>query len=238
MMLLMLLQDTAQNVIDTANQALQPVTTAAAPVDDLRFGDLLIKGGWVMIPIAILAVLGLVIFFERFFTILKASKDESNLMSQIRSSITAGKLDSAIAVARNSNSPLGRMLQKGLLRIGRPIKDIEGAIENVGKIEVSKLEKNIGIIGIVAGIAPMFGFLGTIAGVIKIFYDISKTDNISMGVISGGLYVKMVTSAAGLFVGIVAYVCYHTLTMMVDKVILKLETDAIEFIDLLEEPSK
>jgi len=237
-MLLMLLQDTALKVADTVNQAMQPVTTPAAPVDDLRFGDLLLKGGWVMIPIAILAILGLVIFFERFFTILKASKDESNLMSQIRSSITSGKLDSAIAVARNSNSPLGRMLQKGLLRIVRPIKDIEGAIENVGKIEVSKLEKNIGIIGIVAGIAPMFGFLGTIAGVIKIFYDISKTDNISMGVISGGLYVKMVTSAAGLFVGIVAYVCYHTLTMMVDKVILKLETDAIEFIDLLEEPSK
>jgi biopolymer transport protein ExbB len=238
MMLLMLLQDTAQKVADTVNQAIQPVTTPAAPVDDLRFGDLLIKGGWVMIPIAILAILGLVIFFERFFTILKASKDESNLMSQIKSSITAGKLDSAVAVARNSNTPLGRMLQKGLLRIGRPIKDIEGAIENVGKIEVSKLEKNIGIIGIVAGISPMFGFLGTIAGVIKIFYDISKTDNISMGVISGGLYVKMVTSAAGLFVGIVAYVCYHILNMMVDKVILKLETDAIEFIDLLEEPSK
>ncbi|MFD1255805.1 MotA/TolQ/ExbB proton channel family protein [Mucilaginibacter terrae] len=238
-MLFMLLQDTAQNVTDTVNQAIQPVTTAAAPVvDDLRFGDLLIKGGWVMIPIAILAVLGLVIFFERFFTIRKAAKDESDLMAQIRSNITSGKLDSAIAVARNSNSPLGRMLQKGLLRIGRPIKDIEGAIENIGKIEVSKLEKNIGILGIVAGIAPMFGFLGTIAGVIKIFYDISKTDNISMGVISGGLYVKMVTSAAGLFVGIVAYVCYHVLQMMVDKVILKLETDAIEFIDLLEEPSR
>lgn len=227
--------DTATTVIDTANRAAQQ---AAAPTDDLRFGDLLIKGGWVMVPIGILAVLGLVIFFERFFTIRKAAINESNLMSQIRSSITSGKLDSAIAVARNSNSPLGRMLQKGLLRIGRPIKDIEGAIENVGKIEVAKLEKNIGIIGIVAGIAPMFGFLGTIAGVIKIFYDISKTDNISMGVISGGLYVKMVTSAAGLFVGIVAYVCYHILNMMVEKVILKLETDAVEFIDLLEEPSK
>ena len=116
--------------------------------------------------------------------------------------------------------------------------DIEGAIENIGKIEVAKLEKNIGILGIVAGIAPMFGFLGTIAGVIKIFYDISKTDNISMGVISGGLYVKMVTSAAGLLVGIIAYVLYNILNIMVDKVILKLETDAIEFIDLLEEPSK
>ncbi|RYE17604.1 MAG: MotA/TolQ/ExbB proton channel family protein [Sphingobacteriales bacterium] len=236
MTLLLQITDTAQQVIDSANMAAQQLPTA--PVEELRFGDLLLKGGWVMVPIGILAILGLVIFFERFFTIRKASKDESNLMTQVRASIMSGNLQSAIAICRNSNSPLGRMLQKGMLRIGRPIKDIEGAIENVGKLEVSKLEKNIGIIGIVAGIAPMFGFLGTIAGVIQIFYNISKTDNISMGVISGGLYVKMVTSAAGLFVGIVAYICYNVLNMMVDKVILKLETDAIEFIDLLEEPSK
>ncbi|WP_394367167.1 MotA/TolQ/ExbB proton channel family protein [Mucilaginibacter agri] len=236
-MLLMLLTDTATHIVDSISHT-TAATPAAIPQEDLRFGDLLIKGGWVMIPIGILAVLGLVIFFERYFTIRKASKDESSLMNQVRDNIQHGRLESAIAICKNSNTPLGRMLQKGLLRIGRPIKDIEGAIENIGKIEVSKLEKNIGIIGIVAGIAPMFGFLGTIAGVIKIFYDISKTDNISMGVISGGLYVKMVTSAAGLFVGIVAYICYHILNMMVDKVILKLETDAIEFIDLLEEPSK
>ena len=239
MTLLLLAQavtDTAHHLADTAQHAAQLPTTA--PAEDLRFGDLLLKGGWVMLPIGILAVLGLVIFFERYFTIRKASKSDANLMVQVRSSIVSGNLQSAIAICRNSNSPLGRMLQKGLLRIGRPIKDIEGAIENIGKLEVSKLEKNIGILGIVAGIAPMFGFLGTIAGVIQIFYNISKTDNISMGAISGGLYVKMVTSAGGLFVGIVAYVGYHILNMMVDKVILKLETDAIEFIDLLEEPSK
>jgi biopolymer transport protein ExbB len=236
MMLLLQVADTTAKLIDTAAKTTQQL--AQIPAEELRFGDLLLKGGWVMVPIGILAVLGLVIFFERFFTIRKASQNESHLMTQVRSSIVTGNLEAAIALCKNSNSPLGRMLQKGLLRIGRPIKDIEGAIENIGKLEVSKLEKNIGIIGIVAGIAPMFGFLGTIAGVIKIFYDISKTDNISMGVISGGLYVKMVTSAAGLFVGIIAYVCYHILNMMVDKVILKLETDAIEFIDLLEEPSK
>lgn len=234
-MLLLQISDTAKHLSDTVHQV---TTTAAQPQEELRFGDLLVKGGWVMIPIGVLAVLALVIFFERYFTIRKAGKDESNLMSQVRDNILNGRLESAVAICKNSNSALGRMLQKGLLRIGRPIKEIEGSIENVGKIEVSKLEKNIGIIGIVAGIAPMFGFLGTIAGVIKIFYDISKTDNISMGVISGGLYVKMVTSAAGLFVGIMAYVCYHILNMMVDKVILKLETDAIEFIDLLEEPGR
>ncbi|MGI4022311.1 MAG: MotA/TolQ/ExbB proton channel family protein [Janthinobacterium lividum] len=227
--------DTVTQAIDTLNRGAQ---LAAVPHQELRFGDLLVKGGWVMVPIAILAILGLVIFFERFFTIRKAGLNEANLMSQVKANITSGKLDSAIAICRNSNSPLGRMLQKGLMRIGRPIKDIESAIENIGRLEVSKLEKNIGILGIVAGIAPMFGFLGTIAGVIKIFYDISQTDNISMGVISGGLYVKMVTSAAGLLVGIVAFVGYNILQMMVDRVILKLETDSVEFIDLLEEPSK
>src|ERR1700760_1830269 len=234
MMLLAQITDTAHKLADTAKNL--PLVPGQG--DELRFGDLILKGGWIMLPIGLLAVLGLVIFFERYFTIRKAAKDESNLMTQVRSSILTGNLESAIAICRNSNSPLGRMLQKGLLRIGRPIKDIEGAIENVGKLEVSKLEKNIGILGIVAGIAPMFGFLGTIIGVIKIFYDISKTDNISMGVISGGLYVKMVTSAAGLLVGIVAYICYHILNIMVERIILKLETDAIEFIDLLEEPSK
>ena len=163
--------DSVQQLADTANHAAQQI---------LRFGDLLLKGGWVMVPIGILAILGLVIFFERYFTIRKAAKNESHLMIQIRDSIHSGNLQSAMAICRNSDSPLGRMLQKGVLRIGRPIKDIEGAIENVGKIEVSKLEKNIGILGIVAGIAPMFGFLGTIAGVIKIFYNISQTDNFSM----------------------------------------------------------
>jgi len=235
MSLLLQITDTGKKIIDTISHAAQ---STGSGDQDLRFGDLLVKGGVIMIPIGILAVLGLVIFFERYFTIRKAAKNESNLMVQVRSSILTGNLQSAIAICKNSNSPLGRMLQKGLLRIGRPIKDIEGAIENIGKLEVAKLEKNIGILGIIAGIAPMFGFLGTIYGVIKIFYDIAQSGNLSIGVISGGLYVKMVTAAAGLFVGMVAYICYHILNMMVDSVILKLETDAIEFIDLLEEPSK
>jgi biopolymer transport protein ExbB len=235
MSLLLQITDTAKHLVDTVNHALQTPTTGE---QELRFGDLLVKGGVIMIPIGLLAVLGLIIFFERYFTIRKASKNESNLLIQVRSSILSGNLQSAIAICKNSNSPLGRMLQKGLTRVGRPIKDIEASIENVGKLEVSKLEKNIGILGIIAGIAPMFGFLGTIYGVIKIFYDISQTGNLSISTISGGLYVKMVTAAAGLFVGMIAYICYHVLNMMVDKVILTLETEAIEFIDLLEEPSK
>lgn len=230
---MLLLQDTI--LPDTvASAAAQTVQTT----QELRFIDLLFKGGWVMLPLAILLFLGLVIFIERYLTIRKAAKDESSLMVQVKQNILAGKLESAVAICRNSNSPLGRMLQKGLLRIGRPIKDIEGAIENIGKLEVSKLEKNISILGIVAGIAPMLGFVGTIAGVIRIFYNISQTDNISMGIIADGLYQKMITSAAGLMIGIIAYIGYHILNIMVDKVILKLETDAVEFIDLLEEPGR
>lgn len=228
--------------VDTLNP-LSPDTAAAVAqtvqkTQELRFIDLLFKGGWVMVPLLILAFLGLVIFIERYLTIRRASRDESNLIQQVKQSIISGKLESAIAICRNSNTPLGRMLQKGLLRIGRPIKDIEGSIENIGKLEVSKLEKNISILGIIAGIAPMVGFVGTIAGVIQIFYNISLTDNISMGIIAGGLYVKMITSATGLIVGIVAYVGYHILNIMVDRVILNMETDAIEFIDLLEEPGR
>lgn len=227
--------DTINQLTDSAsalNQAIMP----AAP--ELHFIDLLFKGGWVMVPLALLAFLGLVIFVERYITIRKASKTESNLMLQIKQYIHEGRLDNAIALCKNNNSPLARMLEKGLKRIGRPIKDIEAAIENNGKLEVSKLEKNIGILGIIAGIAPMLGFVGTIVGVITIFHDVSIKGAIEIGTISGGLYTKMITSATGLIIGIIAYVLYHILNMMVERIILRMETDAIEFIDLLEEPGK
>lgn len=228
--------DTAQQIVDTVQNISTPTPTVASA--ELHFIDLLFKGGWVMVPLAFLAFLGLVIFTERYLTIRRSSKDESNLMFQIKQNIQEGRLDSAIALCKNTKSPLARMLEKGLKRIGRPIKDIEGAIENTGKLEVSKLEKNIGILGIIAGIAPMLGFVGTIIGVITIFHDVSIKGAIEIGTISGGLYTKMITSATGLIIGIVAYVLYHILNMMVEKIILKMETDAIEFIDLLEEPGK
>lgn len=227
--------DSLKQLADTTNNATQAL--AAAP-PELHFIDLLLKGGWVMIPLAFLAFLGLVIFVERYLTIRKASKTESNLMLQIKQYIHDGRLDNAIALCKNNNSPLARMLEKGLKRIGRPIKDIEAAIENNGKLEVSKLEKNIGVLGIIAGIAPMLGFVGTIIGVITIFHDVSIKGAIEIGTISGGLYTKMITSATGLIIGIIAYVLYHILNMMVERIILRMETDAIEFIDLLEEPGK
>lgn len=228
--------DTVQQVAQQAVQQVAPIATKAA--EQLNLLQLIMKGGWVMYPILILSIMAFYIFFERYFTLRKANKDESSLMMQVRELIKQGNLSAAQSLCKQSNTPIARMLQKGLLRIGKPIKEIEGAIENVGKIEVAKLEKNISILGIVAGIAPMFGFVGTISGVIKIFYNISLSDNISMGSIAGGLYEKMITSAAGLIVGILAYIGHHVLNLMVDKIILKLETESIDFIDLLEEPSK
>ena len=206
------------------------------PMERLSFMDLLFKGGWVMLPLGFLALVGLIIFFERYFTIRKAARFDKNLMVQVKQSILSGKLETAIAICRNNSSPLGRMLQKGLLRIGRPIKDIEGAIENVGKLEVAPLEKNMNILGIIAGIARRLGFGGAIIGVIAIFHEVEIEGVINIGTVSGGLYVKMVSSATGLIIGIIAYIGYHILNMMVDRIILRMETDAVEFIDLLDEP--
>lgn len=179
----------------------------------------------------------MVIFFERYITIRKASRSEGGLLAQVKSNVLSGKIDAAMAACRSNNSALSRMLQKGLTRVGRPIKDIEGAIENQGKLEVSRLEKNINILGIIAGIAPMLGFVGTIFGVIQIFRDVEMAGGIDIGSVSGGLYVKMIASASGLTIGILAYIGYHILNMMVERLILRIETDAIEFIDLLDEPS-
>lgn len=223
-------------VADSLNTVQQQAVQLATTEENLNLIQLLMKGGWIMIPIVFLLFLGLVIFFERYLTIRKASRSDSGLMSQIKSNVMSGRLDAAIAVCRSSNSALARMLQKGLGRVGRPIKDIEGAIENAGKLEVSKLEKNINILGIIAGIAPMLGFVGTIFGVIQIFRDVEVAGGIDIGSVSGGLYVKMIASASGLTVGILAYIGYHVLNMMVERLILRMETDAVEFIDLLDEP--
>ena len=228
-------QDTiAKAATSVANTA----TTALAPKEDsLSLLTLIMKGGYIMIPIGILSLLSIYILIERYITIRKASKLEGNFMLTIKDYVKSGNMTAAKAFCKSGNSPVYKMIDKGLNRIDKPIKEVESAIEGVGKIEVAKLEKNLNILGIIAGIAPMFGFIGTISGVIKIFYNISLADNISIGLISGGLYEKMITSAAGLVVGIFAYVSYHILSMMVDNVVTKMESANVEFIDLLQEPA-
>lgn len=224
-------------VADTLSQAATMAQTPEA-IPDLPIWEIVKKGGMIMIPIAILSVVAVFIFFERYFTISKRGKIDVNFMNQIRDHVHHGNIEAARTLCKNTNTPVAVMIEKGIMRLGKPIRDIEAAIENVGKLEIYKMERHLNILGVIAAIAPMFGFLGTIFGVIKIFYQIALQNSLDLGVISGGLYVKMVTSAAGLTVGIFAYVLYHILVGMIDRIINKMEINAVEFIDLLEEPVK
>jgi len=224
------------NIQDTVKTAVTQLTTQPT-TQSLSLLDLLQKGGIIMIPIVILSLLAVYFFFERLIAIKKASREDTNFMNNIKDFIINMKIDAAKAFCKSTNTPVSRMVEKGINRIGRPISEIERTIESVGKFEVSKLEKNLKILGIVAGIAPMLGFVGTIMGVIKIFYNISLADNISIGLIAGGLYEKMITSASGLIVGVLAYAGYHYLNILLDKVIFKMENNALDFMDLLQKES-
>jgi biopolymer transport protein ExbB len=224
--------------VKTATAVPAATTPVKPPIDTLTLWSLIEKGGPIMIPILLISIIAVYIFIERYITIRKALKIERGFMENVRTFILEGKIDSARAICKGSSSAIGRMIDKGISRIGRPIKEIEESIEQVGKVEIYRLEKNISILSICAGIAPMFGFIGTIIGVVKIFYDISISGDVSIASVSAGLYTKMVSSAAGLIVGIIAFIFYHWLNIMLDKMIHKVETHAIDFIDVLQEPTK
>lgn len=222
-------------------QGSNPATLMDRQATELSFPiwELALKGGWIMIPILLLSVVAVYIFVERYMVISKASKEENNFMNNIRDFIHDGRIDSALTLARNNPSPIARMIEKGLLRLGKPLSDINAAIENVGKLEVAKLEKNIAGLATVAGAAPMLGFLGTVMGMVRAFYDMSMAgNNIDIVLLSTGIYQAMVTTVAGLIVGIIAYVCYNILVSRIEKVVFILEARATEFIDLLHEPAK
>ena len=227
----------ATQVADTAKH-LAALPPAAPKQDSLSLLDLIIKGGPIMIPIGILSLLTIYFFFERFVTIRKAAKLDNNFMNNIKDYIHNGNMDAAKALCKNSTAPAARMVERGITRIGKPIKEVEESMESAGKLEINRLEKNISVLSLIGRIAPIFGFIGTIAGVIKIFYDISLTDNISIGVISTGLYQKMITSASGLLVGLLAFIGYFILNAMLDKTINKMETASVEFMDMLHAPGK
>jgi len=201
--------------------------------------DLTLKGGWIMAVLGVLSIIAVYIFIERFLAIKKASQDDKHFMNNIRDFIHTGRLDSALSLCRNNDSPIARMIEKGLLRIGRPLNDINTAIENVGKLEVAKMEKNIAGLATIAGAAPMLGFLGTVIGMIVAFYDMSMAgNNIDIALLSNGIYQAMVTTVGGLIVGIFALIFYNLLVAKVEKLVFILEARASEFMDLLHEPAK
>ncbi|WP_460671415.1 MotA/TolQ/ExbB proton channel family protein [Larkinella ripae] len=213
-------------------------TAAAAPAQSMQLFDLVAKGGWVMIPISILFFLALYMIIERWLFIRSNTRVDDNFIDNVKDMVLQGNIKSAESFCKNQRSSIGRIFEKAIGRIGSPIKDIEGTLETVGQIELSRLERNLGYLGIIAGIAPMLGFIGTISGIIRIFYDISLSDNISVGIIAGGLYEKMITSGAGLIVGVIAYTGYHLLNMFIEKFTLKLEINSFEFMEVLQKPTE
>jgi len=200
--------------------------------------DLAVKGGWIMIILAVFSIVAVYIFIERYLTIKNASKEDNNFMNHIRDFIHDGKINAAVALCHKTNNPIARMIEKGLLRIGKSLNDINTAIETVGKLEVSKLEKNIAILATIAGAGPMLGFLGTVIGMIRAFYDMSMAgNNIDIALLSSGIYQAMITTVAGLIVGIIAYIGYNILVSRVENLVFKLEARATEFMDVLNEPA-
>jgi len=233
-MYLSILLQSNPTVADSTSTAASGTT----PVEGINILDMLIKGGPVMIPIALCSIISIYIMIERYFSIKKKFKINANFMSSIKDNVVNGNIAAALNLCRSNPTPVARMVEKGLIRIGKPLKDIEASMENVGNLEISKAEKNLGILGVIAGIAPMLGFIGTIMGVITIFHSIAATDNFSISIVAGGLYQKMITSLAGLVVGVVAYSGYHLLMMMVDRLTFRIEAAVIEFVDILQEPTR
>ena len=224
-------QDVAMKAVETTTQVKEEIT--------LGFWELALKGGWIMYPLVFLSIIAIYIFFERFFAIRNANKIDNNFMNMIRDYIKEGRIDSAITLCKNTDSPVSRMIAKGISRIGRPLNDVHTAIENVGNMEVAKLEKGLSVLASVSGGAPMIGFLGTVIGMIQAFYDMSKAgNNINISNLSGGIYTAMVTTVAGLIVGIIAYFAYNILVTKVEKVVFKMESNTTDFMDLLNEPAK
>ncbi len=216
----------------------------AAPVETmietkLTLFDLAIKGGWVMIPIVLLSFVAAYIFIERFYVIRKANREDQNFMNRIKDYIHDGKLDAALALCRSTDTPSARMVEKGISRLGRPLQDISTAIENVGKLEISKLENGFPTLATIVGAEPMLGFMGTVIGMVKSFYAMSLAgNNIEVSLLSDGIYTALITTVAGLIVGILGYFAYNTLVVRVEKVVFNLEATLTEFMDILNEPVK
>lgn len=202
-------------------------------VAEVQFIDLIMKGGWLMVPLFLLSIISVFIFFDRFAYIRGQKRLDSAFFDKLNELIRSGKIEAAVTLCESANCSESRILLKGLQNLGRPIRDIHEQMEMEGKLEAYNYEGNVYFLGVIAGVAPMLGFIGTISGVIKIFYNISLADNISISLISGGLYEKLITSGVGLSIGIIAYVAYHYLNNRINKLLHNWEFRCVRFIDLI-----
>lgn len=195
--------------------------------------DLLMKGGIIMIPIVLLSLVSFYIFIERLAYIRRSTLIQKGLMPAIVNDLKSGNQNNALLHARSNQAAVGRILESGIEKLGKPLGEVERNLETTTNLEITKMEKNTGYLGIIASVAPMLGFIGTISGVIKIFYNISLADNISIGIIAGGLYQKMICSGAGLIVGVLAYAAYHYLQMKIDRYVINLQESLIQFLKVI-----
>ena len=233
MNVLLFIQIEAGGVVERITEA--PITET---VKTMNVWDLALKGGWIMIPIGLLLFITIAIFIERILVIKKAGKEDPTFMNRIKDYIHEGKIDSAINLCRMTNTPISRMIEKGISRLGRPMNDILIAVENVGNIEIAKLEKGFPWVATTAAVAPMLGFLGTVTGMVRAFFDMANAGvNVDITLLSSGIYEALVTTVAGLIVGIIALLAYNYLVAQVNRAVNKMETRSMEFMDLLNEPT-
>ena len=215
-----------------------PVLTPVSEEARMNLWDMAMKGGWIMLVLALLSVVCFYIFFERAVAIRKAGKDDPLFMDRIRDYIKSGEIKSAINYCRITNTPSARMIEKGITRMGRPVADVQAAIENTGNIEVAKLENGLSIMATISSGAPMLGFLGTVTGMVRAFFDMANAGtNVDVSLLSGGIYEALVTTVGGLVVGIITLFAYNYLVSQVDNVVNKMEARTMEFMDLLNEPA-
>ena len=219
----------------------EPVANAVADKvlikNEISAFEFFIKGGVFLIPICILFFYTIFVTVEKYLYIKRTAKFDSNLLNTIKSNLNSGNLEPAISIVSGQQSAFGHIIKEGLYTIGRPVAEIESNMDKVTNIEIGKMEKSLGHLGLIAGIAPTLGFIGTISGVIKIFYSISITENVSIGNISGGLYEKMICSGSGLIVGIVAFSAYHLLNGMIDNFALNVQKVNLEFVNIIQRPN-
>jgi len=227
--LILLLQDT----IPAATTDSTATAAAATATDSVNYFSLLMKGGVMVVPILLLLFFTLYVIIERALYYKKVTKEDVRLVDEIRHQLSAGKVETAQITASKSGTAYGAILESGIGLVGRPLSEIEGMMEKTTNVEIGQMEEKLGWLGLVAGIAPILGFIGTISGVIKIFYTISITENISIGSISGGLYEKMISSGLGLIVGVIAYSGYHYFNMVIDTFSLKVQRVIIQFVNVI-----
>jgi len=219
-------------------QATDVTAVVVEPENVMSLWELVLAGGWLMVPLAILAGIEIFIFVERYIAIRKASEMDTHFMNRIRDYIYDGKIATAIDLCKSTNTPIARMIEKGIARIGRPMSDVQNAIENVANLEVSRLESGLPFLATIAGGAPMIGFLGTVIGMVQAFMNLSQAGGtIDMSLLSAGMYTAMITTVAGLITGIPAFFGYNYLVARIERLVFQMEANSIAFMDLLNQPA-